>query len=295
MEEANRDSYPLPEHTWMGGKTTIHHNGSDEPKHAFKQMATNTSPTNGQLMAGQRLHHTDFGDGTPRRVIRSSTSIDKIGTKFINRSCVDCHVNNGRALPPEVGANMFQTVMKVGSDAAGAPHTTLGSVLQPQSTSGSAEGSATIASYTYTNGQYGDGTPYQLRKPNYSFSGTTPAFYSARVAPPLVGLGLLEAISEDDVLELEDPDDADGDGISGRAQMVTDPVTGQARLGRFGHKASNAMLAHHIASALNTDMGVTTSSSRIRMDRVQAARQSYRMKLGFDDALCRAIGSSCTI
>ena len=261
-EGPNRDSYPLPEHTWMGGKTTIHHNGSDEPKHAFKQMATNTSPTNGQpFMLGRRLHHTDFGDGTHSEAGNPifHEHMNKIGTKFINRSCVDCHVNNGRALPPEVGANMFQTVMKVGSDAAGAPHTTLGSVLQPQSTSGSAEGSATIASYTYTNGQYGDGTPYQLRKPNYSFSGTTPAFYSARVAPPLVGLGLLEAISEDDVLELEDPDDADGDGISGRAQMVTDPVTGQARLGRFGHKASNAMLAHHIASALNTDMGVTTS------------------------------------
>ena len=158
---------------------------------------------------------------------------------------------------------MFQTVMKVGSDAVGSPHPTLGSVLQPQSTSGSAEGSATITSYTYTNGQYGDGTPYQLRKPNYSFNGTTPTFYSARVAPPLVGLGLLEAISEDDVLELEDPNDADGDGISGRANMVTDPETGQARLGRFGHKAANAKLAHHIASALNTDMGVTHRSSRI--------------------------------
>ena len=70
---------------------------------------------------------------------------------------------------------------------------------------------------------------------------------------------MLEAISEDDVLALEDPNDADGDGISGRAQMVTDPVTGQARLGRFGNKASNSMLSHHIASALNTDMGVTTS------------------------------------
>ena len=261
-EGSNRDSYPLPEHTWMGGKTTVHHNGSDEPEHAFKQMATNTSPTNGQpFMLGRRLHHTDFGDGSHSESGNPTfyAQRNKIGSKFINRSCVDCHVNNGRALPPDVGASMFQTVMKVGSDAAGSPHATLGSVLQPQSTSGSPEGSATIASYTYTNGQYGDGTPYQLRKPNYSFSGTTPAFYSARVAPPLVGLGLLEAISEDDVLALEDPNDADGDGISGRAQMVTDPVTGQARLGRFGHKASNAMLAHHIASALNTDMGVTTS------------------------------------
>ena len=121
-EGPNRDSYPLPEHTWMGGKTTIHHNGSDEPKHAFKQMATNTSPTNGQpFMLGRRLHHTDFGNGMHSEAGNPifHEHMNKMGTKFINRSCVDCHVNNGRALPPEVGANMFQTVMKVGSDAAG--------------------------------------------------------------------------------------------------------------------------------------------------------------------------------
>ena len=59
--------------------------------------------------------------------------MNKMGAKFINRSCVDCHVNNGRALPPEVGANMFQTVMK-GQRCSWSTSTTLGSVLQPQST-----------------------------------------------------------------------------------------------------------------------------------------------------------------
>ena len=101
----------------MGGKTTVHHNGSDEPEHAFKQMATNTSPTNGQpFMLGRRLHHTDFGDGSHSESGNPTfyAQRNKIGSKFINRSCVDCHVNNGRALPPDVGASMFQTVMKVG-------------------------------------------------------------------------------------------------------------------------------------------------------------------------------------
>ena len=64
-------------------------------------------------------------------------------------------------------------------------------------------------------------------------------------------------------MALEDPNDADGDGISD-AHMVMDPETGQARLGRFGNKASNSMLAHHIASALNTDMGGPHHCSRIR-------------------------------
>ena len=62
--------------------------------------------------------------------------IGKLGPKFVNRSCVSCHVNNGRALPPAIGAPMLQSVVKVGSDASGSPHPTLGSVLQPKSTSG---------------------------------------------------------------------------------------------------------------------------------------------------------------
>jgi CxxC motif-containing protein (DUF1111 family) len=154
---------------------------------------------------------------------------------------------------------MFQTVMKVGDNAGGAPHPTLGSVLQPQSASGPVEGSATIASYTTTAGQYGDATPYSLRRPNYAFSGTTPAFFSARLAPPLVGLGLLEALSESTIGALADPDDANADGVSGRLQVVMDPETSQQRLGRFSSKGGKARLSHQIAAALNTDLGVTTT------------------------------------
>jgi CxxC motif-containing protein (DUF1111 family) len=51
----------------------------------------------------------------------------------------------------------------------------------------------------------------------------------------------------------------DQNGISGRAQMVTDPETGQARLGRFGYKGARAKVSHQVAAALNTDMGVTTT------------------------------------
>jgi CxxC motif-containing protein (DUF1111 family) len=98
-----------------------------------------------------------------------------------------------------------------------------------------------------------------LRAPEYSFSGVTPARYSARAAPQLVGLGLLEAIDEATVLAYEDVDDADGDGISGKAQRAIDPVTGDTRLGRFGWKAGTSSLRHQIAAALNSDMGVMTS------------------------------------
>ncbi len=256
------DSYPLPTNAWLGGQTTLPYQYSDEPEHRFKQTAGNISPTNGlPFMLGRRLHHTDFGDGVhsePDNPIFTE-HVGQLGPKFINHSCVACHVNNGRSLPPAIGVPMLQSVVKVGSDANGSPHPTLGSVLQPQATSGPTDGSATIASYTTTSGQYGDSTPYSLQKPNYTFSGTTPAFFSVRIAPQLVGLGLLEAVSESTIIALADPSDANADGISGRIQTVLDPQTGQQRLGRFTHKGGKARISHQIAGALNTDMGVTTS------------------------------------
>ena len=79
----------------------------------------------------------------------------------------------------------------------------------------------------------------------------TPTHYSVRIAPPLVGMGLLESILESDVEALADPSDADGDGISGRMRLVVDPETGDTRLGRFGWKASQASVRHQVASKNN--------------------------------------------
>ena len=256
------DSVPIPTNGWLAGAATMPYQYSAESNHVFNQLSPNAAPVSGQpFLLGRRLHHTDFGNGThseqPNPVY--TEQIGKLGPKFINRSCVACHANNGRALPPAIGAPMLQSVVKVGSDASGTPDPVLGSVLQPQTTNGPAAVVATIASYTTISGQYGDGTPYTLQKPNYAFSGYTPAFYSVRLAPQLVGMGLLEAISESTVLAMADPGDTNKDGISGRPQIVTDPQTSQQRLGRFGYKAGRARISHQIAGALNTDMGVTTS------------------------------------
>ena len=256
------DSFPLTNTAWLGGLTTLPYQYSNEPEHRFKQTAGNIAPTNAQpFMLGRRLHHTDFGNGVHSESGNPvyAEQIGKLGPKFIARSCVECHVNNGRALPPAPGAPMFQTVVKVGRDANGSPHPTLGSVLQGQSASGPTEGGATISGYTTNTAQYGDGTPYSLRKPNYAFTGVAPSNFSARLAPQLVGLGLLEAVSESTILALADPDDANADGISGRIQTVLDPETGDLRLGRFTSKGGKPRLSHQIASALNTDMGVTTA------------------------------------
>ena len=256
------DSFPMPEEGWLGGLTTLPYQYSDEPDHHFIQTAGNISPVSIQpFMEGRRLHHTDFRDGShsePGNPIFAE-QVGKLGPQFIARSCVECHVNNGRSLSPDIGEPFTQGVVRVSGDTIGSAHPTLGNILQPNSTGNTGEGSISIESYTTTNGNYGDGTPFSLRKPNFSFGGTTPTHYSVRYSQQLVGLGLLEAIDENTILGLADPEDEDNNGISGRPQIINDPATGEPRLGRFTFKASQARVRDQIANALNHDMGLTTN------------------------------------
>ncbi|MED6333800.1 MAG: di-heme oxidoredictase family protein [Planctomycetota bacterium] len=247
------DSYPIPVAGWLGGGTTLPYQYSDEPDDHFIQMATNLSSINGQpFVEGRRVHHTDFGNGAHDESPQNPNFTELaglLGTRYINRSCIACHQGNGRALPPAVGQPLRQYVVRVG-DASGAPDPQLGSVLQPLSTSGIPEGDAILAGWNESNG---------LRSPIYSFAGTTPTHFGARIAPQLVGMGLLEAIDESDVMALVDPNDSNADGISGRMRLVTDAESGQARLGRFGWKASQPSVRQQVAAALNTDVGVMSS------------------------------------
>jgi CxxC motif-containing protein (DUF1111 family)/predicted lipoprotein with Yx(FWY)xxD motif len=249
----SQSSFPMPAEAKLGGNTTLNYQYSDEPDNHFMQMPTNLSNINGQnFVLGRRVHHTDFEDGSHNEAITNPPFLElanKLGAHYVNHSCVSCHARNGRALPPATGQILEKYVVKVG-DAGGKPDPLLGAVLQPQAVSGAPEGTVSISSWTQSNG---------LRSPNFSFAGVTPTNFSARIAPQLVGMGLLEAITEADIEALADPTDSDGDGISGRLQLVTDAITGQLRIGRFGWKGSMPSVKQQVASALNTDMGVMTS------------------------------------
>jgi CxxC motif-containing protein (DUF1111 family) len=263
-DAASFDSYPLPESAWLGGRTSLPYQYSNEPAHRLKQMAGNISSLNGHaFMLGRRLHHTRFDTGAHSEAGNPvfTAHVGKLGPKFIATSCIACHLNNGRSLPPAIGtAITTHAIVKTGRDAAGSPHPQHGDQLQPQSTSGPAEAAITLSGYETIHGTYGDGTPFSLRRPQYAFSGITPAFYSVRSAPPLIGLGLLEAIDEATIAALADPDDTNADGISGRISLVRDPEnTSLHRMGRFSHKASQPRVVHQVAAALNRDMGVTTA------------------------------------
>jgi CxxC motif-containing protein (DUF1111 family) len=256
------DSVPLPEKAWLGGLTTLPYQYSNEPKHRFKQMAGNIAPASAQpFMLGRRLHHTDFASGehSERGNPAFVAHAGKVGPAFVAKSCIACHTGNGRSLPPAEAKPMFQTVVKVAADAKGNTHPTLGTAIQPQSTNGSPEAVPSIAEWKMISGKYADGTEYNLRSPVYAWKGDAPVHFSVRTSPQLVGLGLLEAIPESAILALSDAADSNKDGISGRAQIVVDPESGQSRLGRFGYKASQARLSHQIAHAFNSDMGVASA------------------------------------
>ena len=250
-----QDSWPADKGAWEGGWMTLPKQMSAEPLYHFIQMAPNIAPQNGQpFMLGRRVFHSDFLTGLHDEPMNDSFPElkGKAGPAFVNNSCNACHNNNGRALPPALGKELSQYVFKVG-DGNGNPHPQLGSVLQPESPIKGAvgEGSVTLSGWTTeANG---------LRKPLYAFTGAAiPTQYSARISPQLVGMGLLEAISESDIQALADPDDANKDGISGRMRIVSDYEGGLPHLGRFGWKAGKPTVAAQTAGALNTDMGVAT-------------------------------------
>jgi CxxC motif-containing protein (DUF1111 family) len=113
-------------------------------------------------------------------------------------------------------------------------------------------------------GSYADGTPYELVLPTYSFTKLNygemhpDVMTSPRIAPQMIGLGLLEAIPEEGLLAHADETDRDSDGISGRPNYVWDKEQGARRIGRFGWKANQPSIAQQTAGAFLGDIGITT-------------------------------------
>ena len=125
-----------------------------------------------------------------------------------------------------------------------------------------AEGKIEIT-YAETPVTLADGASVVLRAPSYALSDPAhgpPAddlLLSPRIAPQMIGLGLLEAIPAADILALADPDDLNHDGISGRPQIVPSVEYGVPMLGRFGLKAGAPTIRDQTAAALAMDMGLS--------------------------------------
>ncbi|RYE86829.1 MAG: thiol oxidoreductase, partial [Myxococcales bacterium] len=200
----------------------------------------------------------------------SVKDMDGLGPVFNATNCSGCHFKDGRGRPPvepdEKFLSMLIRLSVPGVDAHGnpLPEPAYGGQLQGNSVPGvPSEGRARVT-YTEVAGAYPDGTAYALRRPAYAIDDLAygplraDVMMSPRVAPQMIGLGLLEAVPEATVLALADPDDADGDGISGRPNRVWDETLGQLALGRFGWKANEPTIRQQVLAAFNGDMGITS-------------------------------------
>ncbi|WP_237154786.1 di-heme oxidoreductase family protein [Oryzibacter oryziterrae] len=195
----------------------------------------------------------------------STLASDGLGPFFNARSCHSCHIRDGRGDAPDAtstGNILFKLFVPDGHGGYG-PDPVYGSQMQDQAVTGLAgEARATVA-WRSRDMHLADGTTVTLRVPDYSLTGFAfgaPAKgleLSPRIAPPLIGDGLLEAIPEADIRALADPDDRNGDGISGRVSEVAG-ADGKASLGRFGWKASEPTVESQIGAAFFGDMGLST-------------------------------------
>lgn len=236
-------------------------------------------------MSFERELDFKVGNGLFRRVWvsapSSTRSADGLGPLFNARSCQRCHLKDGRGHPPagnwpeDDAVSMFlrlsippQSQAQREALASGRrsviPEPVYGTQLQDFAVQGlDAEGRMHIE-YREQAVRLASGRAVHLREPSYSvtdlrYGALHPeAMLSPRVAPPMIGMGLLEAIAEADILAWADPEDADGDGVSGRANRVWSEAHGAPMLGRFGWKAGVPTVAQQAAHAFRGDIGISS-------------------------------------
>ncbi|HEY3488395.1 MAG TPA: di-heme oxidoredictase family protein, partial [Gammaproteobacteria bacterium] len=255
-----------------GGGTTVF----DVSANAFSLPAANLS-----ISRRDRFSIGNSFFRNPWVTAPSSTSArDGLGPLYNTNTCQSCHIKDGRGRPP-VGAEPFISLLvRLSVPAASAadelllqrngvvPEPVYGGQLNSLAISGiDGEGDA-VLHYEYIPGQFSDGEKYELRRPiltidRLKYGPLHPAtMTSVRTAPAMIGLGLLEAIAEQDILAHADAADADNDGISGRPNRVWDIARQQTVLGRFGWKAGQPTVKQQAAAAFNGDIGITSSLFR---------------------------------
>ncbi len=239
------------------------------------------SQPSGNLSFEQEL---DFkvGNGLFKKIWVSSPSStlasDGLGPLYNARSCQRCHVKDGRGHTPngpdDNAISMFLRVSIQGGPDDGyaeiedyiatLPEPTYGGQMQDHALPGHPAEYRLDITYEDVSVALSDGETATLRRPTYKAAdlGYGPlhpdAMISPRVAPQMIGLGLLEAIPVADLLAKADPDDADGDGISGRPNIVWSVEYGEPMMGRFGHKAGMPTIMEQSAAAFAGDIGISS-------------------------------------
>jgi CxxC motif-containing protein (DUF1111 family) len=264
--------------------------GEEKPGGGATSRGSTDTPNAFSLSSGNMDFKREFDFKIGNAIFRklwvsapsSTDTSDGLGPLFNSRGCQNCHLKDGRGHPPfssDTPDNSGSMLVRLSVPAAtdedkeslaahsvnSIPDPTYGGQLQNFAIQGfAAEGRLKI-DYTEREVKLADGEVVKLREPNYALTDLAygPAspdlMLSPRVAPPMIGLGLLEAVTEEQVLAAADPDDKDGDGISGKPNMVWSREHDKVMLGRFGWKAGVPTIAQQAAEAFAGDIGISTT------------------------------------
>ncbi|MFV0492660.1 MAG: di-heme oxidoredictase family protein [Pseudorhodobacter sp.] len=248
------------------------------------------------------------GNGLFRRIWvtapASTQASDGLGPFYNARGCQNCHIKDGRGHPPEnpedTAVSLFLRVSvpdetpadaaQIADYIATVPDPVYGGQLQDFATAGHDAEYRLAVSWEEIPVTLSDGEMAHLRKPDWraedlGYGPLDPrAMLSPRVAPQMIGLGLLEAIPARDILAFADPGDADGDGISGRPNIVPSVEFGKPMLGRFGLKAGSPSIREQSAAAFSGDIGISTPLFPDPWGECTKAQTACRNSIHGDDA-----------
>ena len=244
----------------LGGDTTAFSSG----KNAFELSARNLdTPLRRTFEVGDSFFNQNWVAAPA-----STEARDGLGPTMNAQSCSSCHSHDGRGRPPENADDPARGLLlrlSVPGPDGPVDEPAYGGQLQDRSILGVPFEGRVAITYREVPGKYPDGTGFSLRHPVYGigdpqFGPVHPnVMISPRVAPATIGMGLLEAVPEERIMALADPDDADDDGISGRANFVWNIREGKLSLGRFGWKANQPSVEQQSAGAFLGDIGITSS------------------------------------
>jgi CxxC motif-containing protein (DUF1111 family) len=267
-DDAPRFTQAEPGEALSGGKATV----NKRDVNAFSLPSANLTP----------MRRLDFSVGnsffrSPWVIAPATTTArDGLGPLFNTNACQNCHIKDGRGHPPEaddINAVSMLVRLSIPDDPQQAelisrngvlPEPTYGGQLQDMAVPGVTPEGRVRIEYEPMPVYFRDGTQIDLQKPTLSIThlGYGPMHpqtrASVRIAAPMIGLGLLEAIPDAAILANADPDDKDDDGISGRPNWVWDDAQQQVAMGRFGWKAGQPNLNQQNVHAFAGDMGLTT-------------------------------------
>ena len=265
--------YPEELEEYSGGNGTVKVNNKNSYSLPMKNLRSDQKI---DFLIGNGLFKREW---LPAPSIKASS--DGLGPFFNATSCQGCHIKDGRGHPPNLTLEFDDSISMVfhlsippqsESDeylvdayrVKSVDDPMYGGQLSDFAIEGLlSEGQINI-SYEYIPIAFDNGTVVTLSKPIYSIKSLnygdlhSDIQISARVAQPMIGLGLIQAISQNDILANEDPDDQNNDTVSGVANIVWDNDLNSTNVGLFGWKAAQPSIRQQSADAFHNDMGLSS-------------------------------------